>query len=114
MGNKDLHPLIYIVIVIVVSMITSIALSKLLYPPDKKTVIKFSIITILGYIFSAILIAKLFNMKYPDRYNKIWGIMSFIAWTLYAIVAHDRKITRVEFSGLLLTIVGMLVIYSEQ
>lgn len=109
---ESIKSLILIILLILLSIITSDSLLKL-YNPSSKNVVMLVLLVIFGYIFTSILMIEIASINYPQRYDRLWGIMSFIFFLLYSIIISDRKITKTEFLGIIITFIGMFIIYSE-
>lgn len=111
---NHIHPLIYITAITLISIISTLYVKK--YAQNKNSIssFRYSFIVFIGYALIFYLLVKLFSSHYHKKYDRMWGILGFILWALYAVIMQDDKVSKYELIGYILTVLGMMIIYLEQ
>jgi len=110
---NSLHPIIYIFLIVFFSLIANNCLNIVALEKNK-TNTNMCLLSGISFGLTIYLSYLLFSHPYPSRYDRLWGVMSFIVFTLYGVISSDSQITKKEVLGLITTIYGMIIIYKEQ
>jgi len=103
------HPMIMITIIILINLVAYDRLYRYTKTKTSKDILSFFFAMILGLYLTYMM----YKNPYPDRYNVIWSIMSYIVWFLFTVITSDNKVNKEEFIGFILTLVGMIFTYKN-